>query len=93
MRGQCCTEKAGMGAHPYSGILGLNFAGQGCHSQKKQRRPIHRVHHDPSSRTGWPGEDRHDRRARQKRSTKAADCYLCAQRAMVGAAWPPYLGA
>jgi len=54
--------------------------------QKSSAGPIHRVHHDPSSRTGWPGEDRHDRRARQKRSTKAADCYLCAQRAMVGAA-------
>ena len=25
-------------------------------------------------------------------STVSADCYLCAQRVMVGAAWPPYLG-
>ena len=83
MPGQCCNEKAGVGAHPYWDLWLLSA---GMPLAEKQRRPIDRVHQDPPSRTGWQGEDRHDRWARQKRSTKSAHCYLCAQRAMVGAA-------
>src|SRR5712691_8369952 len=83
MRDQCCTEKAGMGAHPYWGLwlrsAGMPFA-------EKQRWPIHRVHPYPAGGARWTRKSRHDLWTGQKRSTKAADCYLCAQRAMVGAA-------
>src|SRR6266852_3775497 len=83
MRGQYCTEGAGMGAHPYWGLwvrsAGMPFA-------EKQRRPIHRVHPYSAGGARWARKSRHDLRTGQKRSTKAADCYLCAQRAMVGAA-------
>ena len=83
MRGQYCTEGAGMGAHPYWGLwvrsAGMPFA-------EKQRRSIHRVHQNSSCSPGWPGKSGYDFWTGKKRSTKSADCYLCAQRAMVGAA-------
>ncbi len=83
MRDQCCTEKAGMGAHPY---WGLWLRGAGMPFAEKQRWPIHRVHPYPAGGARWTRKSRHDLWTGQKRSTKAADCYLCAQRAMVGAA-------
>ena len=83
MRGKRFAEKAGMGAHPYSGpwlcSARMPFA-------EKQRPPIHRVHQNSSCSPGWTRKSRHDLWTGKKRSTKAADCCLCAQRAMVGAA-------
>src|ERR1700746_1762580 len=55
---------------------------------KKRRRPIHRVHPYSAGGARWTRKSRHDLWKGQKRSTKAADCYLCAQRVMVGAALP-----
>src|SRR5258708_10589156 len=46
---------------------------------------IDRVHQGPACGTGWSRESRHYRGPRQKPPTRTADCYLCAQRAMVGA--------
>ena len=86
MRGHCCTEKAGMGAHPYS----RHFESQPCRSgmpfAEKQRRPVHRVHPYSAGGARWTRENRYIRGARQQRSPKTADRYLRAQRAMVGAA-------
>ena len=89
MRGKRFAEKAGMGAHPYWEPW---LCSAGMPFPEKQRRPIHRVHQDSPSSPGWPGTSRHDLCTEQKRSTKAADCHLCARRVMVGralAALPP----
>jgi hypothetical protein len=75
MRGKRFAEKAPTVAHPYFRprvcSVGVPFA-------DKQRRTIHRVHEGPSGRSGWPAEDRHDCRARQKRSAWTTDRYLWA---------------
>ena len=45
-----------------------------------------RVHPYPAGGPKWTRKSRHDFWTGKKPSAKAADCYLCAQRAMVGAA-------
>src|SRR6266446_6045553 len=47
---------------------------------------IHHLHQNSSCSPRWTRKSRHDLWTGKKRSTKAADCYLCAQQAMVGAA-------
>ena len=51
-----------------------------------QFRTFDRVHPYSASGARWTRKSRHDLWTGKKRSTTAADCYLCAQRAMVGAA-------
>src|SRR6266446_6275705 len=54
--------------------------------RKTSGNTIHDLYQNSSCSTGWPGKSGYDLWTGQKRSTKAADCYLCAQRAMVDAA-------
>src|SRR5882724_13391523 len=54
--------------------------------RKTSGNTIRHLYQNSSCSPGWTRKSRHDLWTGQKRSTKAADCYLCAQRAMVGAA-------
>jgi len=93
MRGQCCTEKAGMGAHPYSGILGLNFAGQGCHSQKSSAGPsIEFTMIPPAAQGGRERTDTIAGRVRNARPKQQIVIYAHSGPWWVQP-WPPYLGA
>src|SRR6202020_705683 len=58
----------------------------GMQVRKTSGNTIHHLHQNSSCSPGWPGTSGYDLWTGQKSSTKAADCYLCAQRAMVGAA-------
>src|SRR5713101_7566703 len=53
--------------------------------RKTPGNTIHHLHQNSSCSPGWPGKSGYDFWTGKKRSTKSADCYLCAQRAMVGA--------
>ncbi len=68
------------------GILGLDFAGQGCDSQKSTDSPSLELTKIPPAAQG--GRERIDTIAGRVRNARprAADCYLCARWAMVGAA-------
>jgi len=61
-------------------------------SEKLQETPSITFTKIPPAAQGGREKSGYDLWTVQKRSTKAADCYLCAQRAMVGAALGDYLG-
>ena len=58
----------------------------GCQSHKANSGPSIEFTHIPPAVARWTRKSRYDLWTGKKRSTKPADCYLCAERAMVGAA-------
>ena len=80
-----CAEKApGSVAHPY--YFGARFCRSWMPFPEKQREPLDRVQPYSAGGARWKRKTRHDLWTGNERSTKTADCYLCAQRAMVGSA-------
>ena len=67
-------------------LLVLCISLNSCQSHKANSGPCDRVHPFPAGGAGWTRKSRHDFWTGKKRSSKSADCCLCAQRAMVGAA-------